>query len=144
MLKKYWDKYREIIVYLIVGVMTTIVSLGTYYLCVCTVLDPKDPLKLQLANIISWCAAVMFAYFANRRFVFRSHNENKLKECTQFVSSRVATLIVDMVMMFVLVSVLDMNDKIAKLLVQVVITVLNYVLSKFLVFRKKSSAAVIK
>ena len=65
---------REIIRYLIVGVLTTVVSLGTYYGLTLTVLDPDNAVQLQIANVLSWIAAVTFAYFANRKYVFRSEN----------------------------------------------------------------------
>lgn len=136
-MKELYYKYKEIINYLIVGGLTTVVSLGSYYLCVLTFLDPNTALELQIANIISWISAVTFAYFANRKFVFESKNENKLKEAGSFYMSRVATLLMDMGIMFVLVTLLNFNDKIAKLVVQVVVTVLNYVFSKLFVFNKK-------
>lgn len=135
-MKKLYEKYKEIINYLIVGVLTTVVSLASYYLCVYTFLDPDQPVQLQAANIISWVAAVTFAYFTNRRFVFESKNENRLGEVAAFYGARVATLLMDMACMFLMVTLAGMNDKIAKLAVQVIVTVANYVLSKFLVFRK--------
>ena len=130
-------QHREIVSYLIVGGLTTVVSLGTYYLCVALFLDPKDPVQLQAANIISWIAAVTFAYFTNRRFVFQSTNPNRPREAAGFFASRVGTLLMDMGIMFMLVTVFGGNDKIAKLIVQVVVTVANYVFSKLFVFRKK-------
>ena len=132
-----YKKYKEIVNYLIVGGLTTVVSLGVYYGCVLTILDPEVAVQLQAANIISWIAAVTFAYFTNRKFVFESKNENKLKEAAAFYGSRVTTLLVDMGCMFLMVTLLGLNDKIAKLIVQVIVTVANYVLSKFIVFRKK-------
>ena len=140
LLKKIWKlykKYEEIINYLIVGGLTTVVSLGTYYLCVYTFLDPENAFQLQLANIISWICCVTFAYFANRIFVFKSKRKDKLKEAVSFYSSRIATLLMDMGIMFVFVTLIGFNDKIMKLVVQVVVTILNYVLSKLLVFKKK-------
>ena len=131
-----YERYKEIINYLIVGGLTTVVSLGVYYALVLTVLDPEDALQLQAANIISWIFAVAFAYFANRRFVFNSRNEIK-KEAPSFVLARVGTLLMDMAFMFLTVTVLGMNDKIAKILDQVMITVSNYVISKWFVFRGK-------
>lgn len=128
--------YREIISYLIVGGLTTVVSLATYYACVLTVLDPNHPIQLQCANIISWTAAVAFAYVTNRRFVFQSRNEHLLREAGAFVASRVSTLVMDMALMLVMVTLCGLNDKIAKLAVQVAVTVANYVLSKFFVFHK--------
>lgn len=131
-----YKKYEEIINYLIVGGLTTVVSLGSYYLAVVTVLNPDNAFELQVANIFSWVCAVAFAYFTNRKFVFKSKNQNKLKEITSFVSSRILTLLMDMAIMFVCVTLLKWNDKIAKLIVQVVVTVMNYVLSKLFVFKK--------
>ena len=136
MIKKLYLKYREIINYVIVGGLTTVVSLGVYYGCVFTFCNPEIAWQLQAANIISWIAAVTFAYFTNRRYVFQSRNENRLKEAAAFYVSRITTLLLDMGCMFVMVTVAGMNDKAAKLIVQVIITVTNYVLSKFLVFRQ--------
>ena len=137
MIKTYYDKYKEIVNYLIVGVLTTIVSLTTYYTCVLTVLDPHDPVQLQAANVISWIAAVTFAYFTNRKYVFESSEPNMVKEGSKFVASRIGTLLLDMGTMFLLVTILYMNDKLAKLIVQVIVTVGNYLFSKMLVFRGK-------
>lgn len=134
-------RYKEIVHYLIVGVLTTVVSLGVYYGLVLTVLDPGNPLLLQLANILSWVAAVTFAYFMSRKFVFESHSTKISAEAARFYMSRVGTLLLDMLIMFVTVTLLGMNDKLAKLLVQVVVTVLNYIFSKFLVFGKAKDEA---
>ena len=131
-----YKKYREIVNYLIVGGLTTVVSLAVYYGCVLTVFDPKNPIQLQAANVISWIAAVTFAYYTNRRYVFESKTENKLQEAAKFYGSRITTLLMDMACMFLLVTALGISDKIAKLIVQVIVTVANYVLSKFIVFRK--------
>lgn len=129
-------KYKQIICYLIVGVMTTIVSLGVYFICVYTFLNPDSLFELQAANVISWIAAVTFAYFTNRKYVFESNSSDYLGEASKFFASRVGSLIIDMAIMFITVSVFHMNDKIAKLIAQVVITVANYVLSKYLVFNR--------
>ena len=138
-IKNIYIKNREIIVYLIVGVLTTVVSLGVYYGLVLTILDPDNAIQLQIANVSSWVAAVTFAYFTNRIFVFRSKNKNMLKEGFKFYSSRVFTLLVDMLIMFVLVTLLHLNDKIVKVIVQFVVTVVNYVISKFIVFKKNKN-----
>ncbi len=127
----------EIIRYLIVGGLTTLVSLTVYYGCVLTVLDPDDPVQLQAANLISWIAAVTFAYVMNRIFVFRSSSENVFSEARAFYMARVGTLLMDMAIMFLGVTVLGFSDKIMKLVVQVVVTVANYVFSKLFVFRKR-------
>jgi len=129
-----YKKYEEIINYIIAGGLTTFVSLFTYYLCVFTFLDPNKPLKLQIANIISWICCVTFAYFINRSFVFKSKSKNKLNEAIKFYLSRLSTLFIDMLSMFLLVTVFSINDKISKILVQFIILVLNYIFSKFIVF----------
>ena len=132
-----YKKYRELISYLIVGGLTTVVSLGVYYGCVLTFLDPEVAVQLQAANVLSWIAAVTFAYFTNRKYVFESKNENRLQEAAAFYGLRVTTLLLDMLCMFLMVTLMGWNDKVAKLIVQVLVTVANYILSKFLVFRKK-------
>lgn len=131
------EKYGEIVRYLIVGVLTTIVSLGAYYCCVFTFLNPKSALQLQLANVLSWIVAVTFAYVMSRIYVFQSKRKNVLQEIVSFYSSRLLTLFMDMAIMFVMVTLLGINDKIAKLVVQVVVTVANYVFSKIFVFRRE-------
>ncbi len=135
--RELYQKYREQITYLIVGGLTTVVSLASYWLCVNTVLDPQNPLQLQAANVISWICAVAFAYFTNRRFVFRSREQNRLMEAGKFVLSRLTTLGMEMVIMGLGVSVLGLPDKAVKLAAQVLIIIANYVLSKLLVFRRR-------
>ena len=137
LVKEILKKYREIISYLVVGGLTTVVSLGVYYACVFTFLNPDNPVQLQIANIISWIAAVTFAYFTNRKFVFVSKNQNMLKEAAAFFAARIGTLLMEMGIMFVSVTWLGFNDKIMKLVVQFIIIVANYIFSKFLVFSKK-------
>lgn len=133
---KLYHKYEEIINYLIIGVLTTVVSLVVYYGLTYTVFDPKDALELQITNIISWVAAVTFAYFTNRSFVFKQKNKINFKEISSFYLSRVSTLILDMLLMYILVTRLHFNDKIIKIIVQVIVIVLNYILSKLFVFKK--------
>jgi len=131
-----YKKHEEIINYLIVGGLTTVVSLASYYLCVLTILNPKDALELQIANIISWICAVTFAYVTNRKFVFKSKSKDIKREVISFTSARIVTLIMDMVIMWLMVTLMNFNDKIAKLIVQVVVTIGNYLLSKLFVFKK--------
>lgn len=138
-IKELYLKYKEIINYLIFGGLTTIVSLVTYYICVYTILDPDNAVQLQIANVISWIISVAFAYITNRKFVFESKEKNKIKEASKFVTSRIATLLMDMAIMYVGVTVLRFNDKIMKLISQVVVIVMNYILSKILVFKKEKN-----
>lgn len=130
-----FKKYREIIMYLIFGVLTTVVSLAVYFLCTKTFLNAEDALQLQFANVISWFVSVLFAFVTNRLFVFESKG-NWIVEMIKFYSSRVSTLLLDMLLMFVLVTLVGVNDMISKIIVQFVVIVANYVLSKLLVFKE--------
>lgn len=130
-----FKKYREIIMYLIFGVLTTVVSLVVYFVCTKTVLSAEDAFQLQAANVISWFVSVMFAFVTNRLFVFESKGRWTL-EMFKFYSSRVSTLLLDMLLMFVLVTLVGVNDMVSKVVVQVVVIVANYVLSKLLVFKE--------
>lgn len=135
-IKKLYLKYKEIINYLIFGVLTTIVSLLTYYILVLTILSPNNPLELQIANIISWITCVTFAYITNKKYVFNSKDKNIINEIIKFFSSRLTTLFLDMIIMYVFVTKLQFNDKIIKIIAQIIIIILNYILSKLLVFKK--------
>lgn len=131
-----YRKNKELINYIIVGILTTIVSLVTYYGLVLTILDPQIPMQLQLANVLSWIAAVAFAYVTNRKYVFESTSKSVATEALRFYLSRVGTLLMDMAIMFVGVTLLSLNDKAVKIVVQGVVTVANYIFSKIFVFRK--------
>lgn len=132
-------KYNEVIRYLIIGILTTLVSLSVYYVLVFTIFDPHKPLDLQIVNIISWVISVTFAYFTNRKFVFKTTHKITIYEAINFYTSRLSTLGIDMFLMYLLVTVCNFNDKIIKLIVQVIIIILNYLLSKFIVFKKKTN-----
>ena len=140
---KFWNfcwniyyKNPEIWNYIIVGLLTTVVSLLTYFIVTRTILNPNNPFELQIANIISWIFAVAFAYFANRVYVFNSKNKNIGLELIKFVGTRIASLLMDMFCMFMIVTVFSLSDVIGKIVSQVVVTIANYVLSKLFVFKK--------
>lgn len=137
-MKKLYLKYEEIINYIIVGGCTTLINLAVYFVLINTIFSSKGNIDIQIANIISWICSVLFAYITNRKFVFKSGAEGKkkLKEITSFFGSRIISLIMDIALMFLLYSVMHINDTISKLIDQVVIIVANYVLAKLLVFKK--------
>ena len=142
-MKKIWDlyhKYEEIINYLIVGGMTTVISLAVKYGLLFTILDASDAMELQVAVIVSWIVAVAFAYVANRIFVFHSKSKKYLKEISGFVAGRIATLILEMVIMWFFVTLLGMNSNlwviIWTIVAQILVIVGNYVISKLFVFKK--------
>lgn len=137
LIKKLYKKYEELVNYGIAGVLTTIVCMGSYYLLTISVLDANKPIELQAANIISWLLAVIFAYYINRGFVFKSKNAKKKEESIKFYASRLFTLLLDMGFMAITVTQFRLNDKIMKILSNVIVVTVNYILGKFLVFKKK-------
>ena len=139
-IKSLYEKYREIINYLIFGILTTIVNIGTKYALLFTIFDAKNAVELQLAIIISWILAVLFAYITNRKFVFESKNKNKIKELISFFSARIATLLLEMFIMWFFITLLKLNSDIYviifTILTQILVVVGNYILSKIFVFKK--------
>lgn len=131
-----YKKNKEVINYIMVGILTTLVSLAVYYALVLTILNPEDALLLQVANVISWIASVTFAYFANRKYVFESKNEHIVLEAMKFYLSRLGTLLFDMTIMYIGVSLLFYNDKFVKIIVQIIVIIVNYIFSKLFVFQK--------
>lgn len=132
-----YRKYEELVNYVIVGGMTTVVSWVVYFGSVYTFLDANDAFQLQVANVLSWVIAVAFAYVTNRIFVFKSKEKNIGKELLHFTGSRVSTLILDMVVMFLMVTCMGIHDGISKIVSAVLVTITNYVLSKLFVFTGK-------
>ena len=135
-IKEIYKKNEEIWNYLVVGGLTTLVSLLTYLILTRTILNVESSIQLQAANILKWVAGVLFAYFTNRKFVFKSTNENRWKEFISFTSSRVVTLLMDMAIMGIMVTLLKIYDLIAITISIIVQIVGNYILSKFFVFKK--------
>ena len=142
-IKDIYFKYKEIINYLFFGGVTTIINLAVKYLLLFTVCDASNALHLQITVVISWISAVVFAYFVNRKFVFESDNENKLKEFINFTISRIITLFIEMFVMWFFITLLKLNSDlyviIFTLLAQLFVIVGNYVFSKLFVFKKSNS-----
>ena len=136
-LVKLLNKYREVIMYLIFGVLTTLVSVVTRIILFNTVCNADKALEVQIATIISNAVGIAFAYVTNRKYVFESTNKNKLKEALSFVGGRLSTLFMDMLIMFVGVTVLKGNETIITLISQVIVIVANYLISKLFVFKKR-------
>lgn len=131
LIEKYWDIFS----YLFFGVLTTVVNYAVY-LPVYNLLG----LSASVSNMISWVAAVAFAFLTNKPFVFKSHDWSKetvIPELTKFVSCRIASGVMETVILLVTVDILGWNGNIWKLLTQIMVMVLNYVFSKLVVFRKK-------
>ena len=128
-----YKKHKSVLLYIFFGGLTTLVSIGSFILAN-TVLDH------HIANLISWICAVTFAYVTNRIWVFDSQAKGAaiFREVLTFFGGRLFSLGVEEVMLLVCVNWLQFNSTAIKLIAQVVVLVLNYVISKLLVFRKRS------
>ena len=166
-MKNLFNKYREIILYLVFGVLTTVVGFGTYFFIMLGAehilhipMDDKTSftyLAVYLAaQIIQWVAAVLFAFFTNRAWVFTEADRSKGafgRQLVLFAGSRVASFLLDLGVTYGCALLLDMwmekdlvilglaltPDIIAKLVAAVLVIIANYVLSKLIVFRKAKS-----
>jgi putative flippase GtrA len=136
-IKELCTKYEEIIAYLIVGVLNTIVSWAAWFLFAYTVLDAEIVWQNVLLSVISWVVGVVFGYFMNRIFVFKSKEPNILKEFLQFSGGRVSTWALDAVMMVLMVNILGINEAFSKIFVSVLVMIGNYLISKLFVFKNK-------
>ena len=137
-IKALCKKHEEIIAYLIVGVLTTIVSWAAKFLANALFFhNPMYPTPVQnfILSTINWTAGVIFAFFTNRKYVFKSQAP-MLKEAPKFVLSRVSTWILDIVVMQIFTA-LGLNLVVGTLVSAVLVTVANYVFSKLFVFQKK-------
>lgn len=125
--------YKEQILYIIFGVATTLVNFIAYFLLI------NINVPYLISNAIAICISIIFAYFTNKFFVFKSNVKSVkgiLKEFLYFISCRTISSICDMVCMFVLVGILHSNGYIAKIITGVIVIILNYVFSKFIIFKK--------
>lgn len=120
----------ELIRYFIIGVGTTAVSYISYWGLCQTVCEPVKALELQVANVVSWVCAISFAFWGNRCFVFANKSKHAMQSFLLFALSRVFTLLIDMALMFVMVSICGFPNMMMKILVSIVVTVLNYFLTK--------------
>ena len=148
-IKTLFIKYKEIITYIIFGVLTTLVNFFSFWLF--TKIFGEDLYLVN--NAIAWVVGVVFAYVTNKLFVFESKSwDLKLitKEITGFLGARIFSFLVEEGGMFLFISVLGLGEKslalvgfiitgqfIVKILLAVIVVVLNYVFSKFIIFKRQ-------
>lgn len=136
---KLFAKFNELAVYIIVGVITTAVAWGTFYL-LSFVLDSNSPIQLAFNTVLNWCAGIVVSFPMNKHWVFHSKAEGKesFKEFVGFVASRISTLLIEEVVMILCVNVLKLDQYISKYVIaSFLVIVLNYVFAKVFVFKKK-------
>lgn len=132
----WYNKIKEILWYGFFGVLTTLVNIISFYL-----LD-KTGMNVYLNNFIAWFLSVLFAFVTNKLFVFNSKSLDKkviIKEVISFFFFRILSLGIDMAGMYICISMMNMNRMIAKVLMNVVVIVANYIFSKIFIFKKKET-----
>ncbi|MBQ1843330.1 MAG: GtrA family protein [Lachnospiraceae bacterium] len=138
MIRKLMEKYRDVIPYLVFGILTTIVNIVAYWLC-------AHPLHLgiMVSTVIAWVLSVLFAYVTNRKWVFHSEAAGVaiIREILSFYGARLATGLLDMLFMFIFADRLGLNDTVIKICSNVVVVILNYIFSKFLIFRHEEKGS---
>ena len=136
-IKKLLVKYRELIVYVIVGGITTVINWGVSFLLDAFVFDSSVPLQNTIINVIAWFVAVVASFPMNRKWVFQSKNPNWVGVFFGFTASRLTTLGIEELVMLLCVNVFGISFRISKVFIaSVLVIILNYVFSKILVFRK--------
>ena len=135
-LKDFCRKYREILLYIFFGGFTTIVSIGSFIL-----FDKVLHIHELVANVLSWILAVAVAYGTNRRWVFcsRTRGHSFWIELFAFYGGRLMTLVMEEGALLVFATWLAYDSTLVKLVVQFAVLVGNYVISKFLIFRKNTA-----
>lgn len=124
---------NNVIRYIFFGGLTTLVNVVSYFL-----LRNIIELSVNTSNIISIILAIIFAYIVNSRYVFQSKAQNKRErfhEFLAFIGARISTMVIEVVGVFVFVELISMDDMLAKILIQFIVLVLNYLLSKLVVFK---------
>lgn len=127
-------KYKSIILYLVFGALTTLINIATYALFA-KVLN----INYLISNVIAWILAVIVAYITNKLYVFESKSFEKnvlVKEVISFFIARLFSLGVDMLFMYITVGIFGYNDVIMKIFSNIIIIILNYIFSKFIIFKK--------
>ena len=128
-------KYQSFLAYAVFGVLTTVVNIVTYSICYNSI-----GISNILSNVFAWVLAVAFAYVTNKLWVFDSKSWawNVLKrEIPAFISCRLATGMMDIVIMYICVDVMSRHAMLMKIISNVLVIILNYVFSKLIIFKKK-------
>ena len=135
-LRALFERYYDVISYLFFGGLTTVVNYLVYLPCY-----NWWGISSSVSNMIAWVAAVAFAYLTNKPFVFKSHDwsaKTVWPELTKFVGCRIGSGILETLFLLVTVDILHWNGNWMKLITSVLVVILNYLGSKFLVFTKKA------
>ena len=134
-IKELYKKYKEIIMYLIFGGLTTLVNIVAYF-----ILARLLNIETVASRIIALIVSILFAYITNKIFVFESKTNNKkdlLREMISFFACRALSGVMDVAIMYVTVDLWHFNDIIMKIISNIIVIIVNYVFSKLIIFKKK-------
>lgn len=129
-----YNRYREQILYLVFGGLTTLISIITY-----AVFTELADINILIANILSWIISVAVAYATNKSVVFRSDKKGVaqvLTEALSFYAGRLLTLLIEEAILFVFIDLAKLPNMPVKIIAQIIIIVLNYIISKVFIFKK--------
>lgn len=132
--QSFYKKYKEILLYLFFGVLTMVVSVVSYAIC-----NMVFEINALVANIIAWILAVLFAFYTNRIWVFGVKTNSKrdfIIQIFSFCSGRIITLILEEVILFIFITCLHYRSMRVKIVAQIFVIVLNYIISKFWIFNE--------
>lgn len=137
-IKELYFKHKEIINYLVFGVLATVVNFVSYFISAKVI-----GIDEVISSGISWFCSVLFAYITNKIFVFESKTKGIkafFKEISSFFLARIISgILCDVGTFAIMVKVFNINDIISKFVTQVMVVIMNYILSKLVVFKKKKS-----
>lgn len=138
MIKQLFYQYKEPITYLFWGVMSTLANIVTYWLSydVCHISN-------MASTLVAWVVAVLMAFITNKLWVFESRNtgwKEDLKEFFSFIGFRIVSEVFDLGIMYWAVDMMGMNGLFWKIVANVIVVILNYVFSKFIIFKKPASS----
>ncbi len=130
----WFHKYKEVISYLFFGGCTTLINIISYMLFRAANID------MLLSNSLAWVVSVLFAFITNKLFVFESRNvgfKKTMVECIYFFICRLLSLVFDLGFMYLLVDIFSCNELLSKIISNIIVIIINYILSKLLIFKKK-------
>lgn len=125
---------NEIITYLIFGVLTTLINIMTFKVFI------SFSISYEIATILSWVFSVIFAFITNKKYVFKSsNNKNKklIKELFCFFGVRILSLGIDLLCMYICIEIILIGQMTSKILSNIIVVIINYILSKFFIFGQK-------
>ncbi len=135
--KRLWIKYKEYILYVLFGCITAAVNYGVFVLC-----RYVFHMDIVTTNVLAWIFAVLAAFITNKIWVFESKSlklKVMLKEFVQFVIARALTLVIETFLLWLFVNKFHVNDLIMKIITNIIVIILNYIFSKFIIFKKKKT-----